>query len=63
MMLEQPLLIRRPLMEVDGVLRAGFDAKEVNAWIGLIDSHPKAELCPVCNRSEPCPTPEENSHA
>ena len=30
-----PLLIRRPLLEVDGVRRAGFDAAAIDAWIGL----------------------------
>jgi len=58
MMLAEPLLIRRPLMEVEGVLRAGFDAKAVDAWIGLNDSQPKEEPCPICHRSEPCPAPE-----
>ncbi len=63
MMLEDPLLIRRPLMEVDGVLRAGFDARAVDAWLGLNDTQPKDEPCPVCNRSEPCPPPQENGNA
>ncbi|MFA5824735.1 MAG: ArsC/Spx/MgsR family protein [Gallionellaceae bacterium] len=63
LMLAEPLLIRRPLMEVEGVLRAGFDAKAVDAWIGLNDTQPKEEPCPICHRSEPCPTPEETSHA
>ncbi|MFA6014485.1 MAG: ArsC/Spx/MgsR family protein [Gallionellaceae bacterium] len=58
MMLNEPLLIRRPLMEVDSVLRVGFDAKAVDAWIGLNDSQPKEEPCPICHRSEPCPAPE-----
>ncbi len=30
-----PLLIRRPFLEVDGVRRAGFDIREIHAWIGL----------------------------
>lgn len=58
MMVEQPLLIRRPLMDVDGALRAGFDAGEVDAWIGLNDSQPKGEPSAACHRTEPCPTPE-----
>ncbi len=58
LMLQEPLLIKRPLMEVDGTLRTGFDAQAVDAWIGLNDSQPKTEPCPVCNRSEPCPPPE-----
>jgi nitrogenase-associated protein len=63
MLLIDPLLIRRPLMEVEGELRVGFDAKAVDAWIGLNDSQPKEEPCPICHRSEPCPPPEESSHA
>jgi nitrogenase-associated protein len=59
----EPLFIKRPLMDVDGVLRAGFDAKAVDAWIGLNDSQPKEEPCPICHRSEPCPTPEKTNHA
>lgn len=31
----EPLLIRRPLLEVNGVRRAGFDAAAIDAWIGL----------------------------
>ncbi|MDP1636400.1 MAG: ArsC/Spx/MgsR family protein [Gallionellaceae bacterium] len=63
MMLADPLLIRRPLMDVDGELRAGFDPMAVDAWIGLNDTHPKTEPCPVCHRSEPFSAPEEADHA
>lgn len=35
LMLADPLLIRRPLMEVDGERRVGFDQDEVERWIGL----------------------------
>ncbi|MEW5788967.1 MAG: ArsC/Spx/MgsR family protein [Pseudomonadota bacterium] len=35
LMLEEPLLIRRPLMEVDGQCRVGFDEAAVDRWIGL----------------------------
>ena len=35
MMIENPLLIRRPLLEVDGICRAGFDVKAIHEWIGL----------------------------
>ena len=31
----EPLLIRRPLLEVGGERRAGFDAAAIDAWIGL----------------------------
>ena len=30
-----PLLIRRPLLEVDGERRVGFEAAAIDAWIGL----------------------------
>jgi nitrogenase-associated protein len=64
MMLSEPLLIRRPLMDVNGVLCVGFDAKAVDTWIGLNDTQPKdEEASPICNRSEPCPIPEETNHA
>ena len=35
LMLADPLLIRRPLMEVDGQRRVGFDPEAVERWIGL----------------------------
>ncbi len=35
MMLEDPLLIRRPLMQVGDRCEAGFDQAKVDAWIGL----------------------------
>jgi nitrogenase-associated protein len=35
MMLEDPLLIRRPLMQVGDRREAGFDQAKVDAWIGL----------------------------
>jgi len=58
LMLADPLLIRRPLMEADNVLSAGFDAREVDAWIGLNDSQAKQANDSACRRSEPCPVPE-----
>ncbi|OGS91737.1 MAG: hypothetical protein A2061_01115 [Gallionellales bacterium GWA2_59_43] len=59
MMLQDPLLIRRPLMEADGICRAGFDAEAINAWIGLTDALPKSEKpASACHRTEPCPAPE-----
>jgi nitrogenase-associated protein len=35
LLLDNPLLIRRPLMESDGERRVGFDVTAVDAWIGL----------------------------
>ena len=61
LMLEDPLLIRRPLMEVDGKRRVGFDPDAVERWIGL--KHAAAgqdlESCPRSHESEPCDVEEE----
>ena len=35
LLLENPLLIRRPLMQVGEERMVGFDAAAVDAWIGL----------------------------
>lgn len=37
LLLENPLLIRRPLMQVGDTRMVGFDAAAVDAWIGLAD--------------------------
>jgi nitrogenase-associated protein len=63
MMVAEPLLIRRPLMEVDGVFRAGFDADAVRAWIGLNDEKPESDLevCSKGHAAQPCPSQESVS--
>jgi len=65
MMLADPLLIRRPLMDVDGELRVGFDADAVRAWIGLNDARPDGDIeaCPKGLHSQPCAVPGEHNHA
>jgi nitrogenase-associated protein len=46
MMVEQPLLIRRPLMKVGGRCVSGFDQAEVDAWIGLKKTErPVSDVC------------------
>jgi nitrogenase-associated protein len=59
MMVAEPLLIRRPLMEVDGEFRTGFDAEAVHAWIGLNEAKPKGDLetCSKGHAAQPCPPP------
>ncbi|MDD2686529.1 MAG: hypothetical protein PHY62_10250 [Gallionella sp.] len=60
LMMSEPLLIRRPLMDIDGVIFcAGFDADAVHAWIGLNDAKPKGDIenCPNLHQSNPCPAP------
>ncbi len=65
MMLQDPLLIRRPLMEVDGQCRAGFDPDAVHTWIGLNDAKPAGDIeaCPKSHTTTPCPSPQEHPHA
>ncbi len=65
MMLHDPLLIRRPLMEVDGQYRTGFDADAVRAWIGLNGAQPAGDIeaCPRGHQTQPCPSPKETNHA
>lgn len=48
LMLKMPLLIRRPLMQVSGEYRVGFDMAEVDEWIGLTaEGHgTDLETCP-----------------
>ena len=46
LMLADPLLIRRPLMEAGGRREAGFEPERVNAWIGLKEtSVPVTDRC------------------
>jgi len=48
LMLAEPLLIRRPLMECEGKLIAGFDAERVAAWIGaplVREEHGDLQTC------------------
>lgn len=57
LMLADPLLIRRPLMDVDGQCRAGFDPDTVDRWIGLAGkiSRENLEACSMGNSGLPCP--------
>ena len=46
LMLADPLLIRRPLMEADGRREAGFEPERVSAWIGLKETCvPVTDIC------------------
>ena len=65
MMLAEPLLIRRPLMEVEDVRRVGFDADAVRAWISLNDAKPEGniEACPKGHHAQPCQSTLEHNHA
>jgi nitrogenase-associated protein len=58
LMLEDPLLIRRPLLEADGRREAGFEPERIHAWLGLgpAAQTPAPE---TCGRLQPCPAPEK----
>ena len=46
-MVDDPLLVRRPLMEVGGECRQGFDPTAVDRWIGLKEKPEESvEACP-----------------
>lgn len=48
LMIQYPLLIRRPLMQVEDVCRVGFERAEIDAWIGLAPTtnFQDLETCP-----------------
>ncbi|MEM8777871.1 MAG: ArsC/Spx/MgsR family protein [Cyanobacteria bacterium P01_G01_bin.49] len=56
-MIADPLLIRRPLIQVGDVYRVGFDVEKVDAWIGLNPENPVTEdleTCPRSHETKPC---------
>jgi nitrogenase-associated protein len=62
LMLREPLLIRRPLIEADGRRCAGFDREPVLSLLGRGEG---LEAAQGCSRPDgpPCPTPGEKAHA
>lgn len=48
LMVQHPLLIRRPLIQVGDVCRVGFDRNQIDAWIGLTPTNivEDLETCP-----------------
>jgi hypothetical protein len=59
LMLADPLLIRRPLMEVGEEQRVGFSPEAVDAWIGLKSPAliGDVESCPKSPLAQPCAVP------
>lgn len=51
-MIADPLLIRRPLMQVADRRESGFDAAVVDAWIGLTGTRAVSDAC-VRSQDEP----------
>jgi nitrogenase-associated protein len=56
LMLAEPLLIRRPLIEADGRREIGFDETVIDAWLGLSrKGNGDLESCPKGHAAKPCP--------
>jgi nitrogenase-associated protein len=62
LMLADPLLIRRPLIEADGRKETGFDLEVIHAWLGLTPANNDLESCPRSHQHAPCPVPPEPGH-
>ena len=56
LLLEEPLLIRRPLMQVGDQRMVGWDEAKVAAWIGL-ETSGIGEGCPKHDHAPKCPSP------
>ena len=57
LMIADPLLIRRPLIQVGEVRQVGFEPEKINAWIGLNPLEPEIgdlENCPRSHQTTPC---------
>jgi nitrogenase-associated protein len=55
LMLQEPLLIRRPLIEAEGHKEIGFDQGLIHTWLGLTPSGSDLESCP--RSTLPCAVP------
>ncbi len=65
LLLINPLLIRRPLMQVGEERRVGFDAAAVAAWIGLGDAPLPADNVEACVHGDGgghCGSGEDHTH-
>lgn len=59
LMIADPLLIRRPLIQVENVRQVGFDPAKINTWIGLTPQEKPTEdleTCPRSHETTPCKT-------
>lgn len=50
LMIQFPLLIRRPLIQVGDICQTGFDRDKIDAWIGLLPQKTLEDL-EICPRS------------
>ena len=61
-MLDDPLLIRRPLVEAQGQRCAGFDREPITSLLGAA-ADPEAENCSRPGPSPRCPDPDRQSES
>jgi nitrogenase-associated protein len=56
LMVSEPLLIRRPLMEIEGEYYVGFDADKIDKLIGLaaVEAETDLETCPRTHTETSC---------
>jgi nitrogenase-associated protein len=54
LMLQDPLLIRRPLLEAKGRKEVGFDQNLIHDWLGLTPGQHVPENCPRPDSQTPC---------
>lgn len=52
LMIQYPLLIRRPLVRVGEIYQVGFDRDKIDAWIGLAPAKIFEDL-ETCPRTQP----------
>jgi len=57
LMLQDPLLIRRPLIEAEGRKEIGFNQDLIHQWLCLAPRDLDLETCPRSTSHTPCPAP------
>jgi nitrogenase-associated protein len=65
LMLANPLLIRRPLIETEHWKLVGFDAGQIEARLGVAANKNELrnlETCPRTHAATPCPAPPDTGH-
>lgn len=55
LILQEPLLIRRPLIEAEGQKKIGFEQGLIHKWLGLTPMGSDLESCPRSSLHSPCP--------
>lgn len=56
-MVEDPLLIRRPLLEAGELRLAGFDSPQVTRWLGDSAAAGDGDIPETCHQQRACPSP------